>query len=63
MGCLDVIMMKDFFYQVLIAWNSWIFKSQINGLNSLGINFCHENIKFYELKQVIGQKYTNLIYI
>jgi len=32
-------------------------------LNIVGINFCHENVKCYELKQVIGQKFTNLINI
>ncbi len=38
MGGLDVIMTWDF-YQVLPIWNSWIFQSQTNGLNSLGTFF------------------------
>jgi len=38
MGGLDVIMTWDF-YQVLPIWDSWIFQSQTNGLNSLGTFF------------------------
>lgn len=54
MGGLDVIMTWDF-YQVLPIWNSWIFQSQTNGLNSLGIFFWYEDIKHHELKQVMWQ--------
>jgi len=54
MGGLNVIMTWDF-YQVLSIWDFWNFQSQINGLNSLGTIFWHEDIKHYELKQVMWQ--------
>jgi hypothetical protein len=38
MGGLDVIMTSDF-YHTPPDWDSWIFKSRIDGLNILGTHF------------------------
>jgi hypothetical protein len=49
---LDVIMITDL-YQVPSVQDLWIFKLKTDGFNILGTNFWHENIKCYELKQVM----------
>jgi hypothetical protein len=55
MDGLDVIMMCSF-HQAPFGWHSWFFKSK-DGLNNLGTKFCHENIKCYELQQIMWQNY------
>jgi hypothetical protein len=54
MGGLDIIMTSDF-SQAPPIWDSWIFKSNVDGFNVLITNFWCENVKFYELKQVMWQ--------
>jgi hypothetical protein len=53
MDGLDVIRMGSF-HQTPFGWHSWFFKSK-DGLNNLGIEFCHENIECYELQQIMWQ--------
>jgi hypothetical protein len=62
MGGLDVIMI-GYFYQATLVQDSWILKSRINGLNVLGTHFWQENIKCYELKQVMHQNDLQFIHI
>jgi hypothetical protein len=62
MGGLDVIMIGDF-YHVTLVQDSWIFKSRINGRNILGTHLWQENIKSYELKQVMHQNDLQFIHI
>jgi len=54
MGGLDIIMTSDF-SQAPPIWNSWIFKSKVDGFNVLTTIFLCENVKFYELKQLMWQ--------
>jgi hypothetical protein len=42
-------------------WDSWIFKSNVDGFNVLTTNFWCKNVKFYELKQVMWQSNFELI--
>ncbi len=60
MGGLDITMIGDL-YQVSSIQDSWIFKSKTSSLNILGTNLWHENIKCYELKQVMRQNDINFI--
>jgi hypothetical protein len=62
MGGLDITMIGDL-YQVSSIQESWIFKSKTSSLNILGTNLWHENIKCYELKQVMRQNDINFINI
>jgi len=52
MGGLDIIITSDF-SQAPPVWDSWIFKSNVDGFNVLKTNFWCKNVKFYELKQVM----------
>jgi hypothetical protein len=62
MGGLDITMIGDL-YQASPVQDSWICKSKNNSLNILGTNLWHENIKCYELKQVMRQNDINFINI
>jgi hypothetical protein len=62
MGGLDVIMI-GYFYQATLVQDPWILKSRINGLNVLGTHLWQENIKCYELKQVMHQNDLQFIHI
>ncbi len=58
----DVIMVGGF-YQVPPIWYSWIFKQKTNGFDIFETNFGHENVKCYELKQVMWQNDLEFINI
>jgi hypothetical protein len=62
MGGFDVKMTCDF-YQIPSVQNSYIFKSKFNGFNILGTHLWQENIKCYELKQIICQNDLHFINI
>jgi hypothetical protein len=49
---LDVVMTTNFDHIMPIQY-SWIFKLKTNKFDILGTNFWNENIKCYELKQVL----------
>jgi hypothetical protein len=40
----------------------WVFKSKDDGFNILGTKFWHENVKFYELQQIMQQNDMQLIF-
>jgi hypothetical protein len=48
----DVVMASNF-DQILPVQYSWIFKLKTNKFDILGTNFWNENLKCYELKQVL----------
>jgi hypothetical protein len=50
------------FDQTHIAWDLWVFKSKDYSFNILGTKCWHENVKFYELQQIMQQNYMQLIF-
>jgi hypothetical protein len=62
MGGLDIIITSNS-SQAPLVWDSWIFKSNVDGFNVLTTNFWCKNVKFYELKQVMWQSNFELINI
>ncbi len=62
MGGFNVVMIGNF-YQALPIRDSWIFKQKNNAFNALGPNFWHENVRYYELKEVMLQDHMNFINI
>ncbi len=50
------------FDQTHLVWDLWVFKSKDDGFNILGTKFWHENVKFYELQQIMQQNDMQLIF-
>jgi hypothetical protein len=57
-GNFDVIIICDF-YQVQLVRDARAFKTNMNNVDSLIPNFWMENIKYYELKQVLTNMLNN----
>jgi hypothetical protein len=51
------------FYQVQLVRDARVFKTNMNNIDSLTPNFWMENIKYYELKQVMHQHVEQFINI
>lgn len=62
MGGLDIIMTSHF-SQAPPVWDSWIFKSKVDGFNVLTTNFWCKNVKFYEFKQIMWQNDFEFMHI
>jgi hypothetical protein len=61
-GNFDVIII-GVFYQVQLIRDARAFKTNMNNIDSLTPNFWMENIKFYELKQVMHRHVEQFINI
>jgi hypothetical protein len=61
-GNFDVIII-GVFYQVQLVRDARAFKTNMNNIDSLTLNFWMENIKYYELKQVMHRHVEQFINI
>jgi len=61
-GNFDVIII-GVFYQVQLVRDARAFKTNMNNIDSLTPNFWMENIKYYELKQVMHRHVEQFINI